>query len=110
MTKAKTPRMTTAHSVMRKRLRAELHAQLDALLNGLTVENDGTEMLTLDSMTMRALAGYGVNVRVHSLSPDQMRQVHEAAATVTEGPKVGLVREQDDTDPNEGAPRPEGLG
>lgn len=94
MPKKRKPTMTTAHQVMRKRLRHELHAQLDALLNGITVENDGSEMVTLDSMTMRALAGYGVNVRVHSLSPEQMRTVHEAAATVAEGPKVSMVREE----------------
>lgn len=86
-------RMTTAHQAMRKKLRGHLHDQLDALLNGTTKEDDGAEMLVLDSMTMRALAGYGFNVRVHSLHPDQTQR-QEAPETVTPGPAVGLVRDE----------------
>lgn len=101
--------MTTAHSVMRKKLRAELHAQLDVMLNGITQDTAGADVLVLDDMTVRALAGYGFNVRVHSLHPDQTTR-QEAAGTVEQGPKVGLVREDDEAGSNEGAPRPEGLG
>lgn len=86
------PKMTTLHQTMRKRLRKVLHADLDKLLNGLTTEESGAEMTVLDSMTIRALAGYGFNVRVHSLHPDQTTR-QEAPGTVEPGPQVGLVRD-----------------
>ena len=93
---AKAKKTSTLNAVARKRLRKFLHDQLDAMLNGETVENDGTKMSTLDSMTMRALEGFGFNVRVHSLPPGQLEgvgAVKEAPGTVEQGPQIGLVRE-----------------
>lgn len=90
MAKPKTP--TTLTAVARRRLRKLLHDDLDKLLNGMTTEDDGTVMTVLDSMTMRAISGYGFNVRVHSLHPDQTER-KEAPATVEPGPPIGLVRD-----------------
>lgn len=89
---AKPQKPSTLTAVARRRLRKLLHDDLDKLLNGMTTEDDGTEMTVLDSMTMRAVAGYGFNVRVHSLHPDQTTR-KEAPATVAPGPQVGLVRD-----------------
>jgi hypothetical protein len=92
VSKAKKP--NTLNAKARKRLRQMLHDDLDRMLNGETVENDGTKMTTLDSMTMRALEGFGFNVRVHSLSPEQIAAgVTEAPGTVEPGTPLGLVRE-----------------
>ena len=93
---AKPKTVSDRNAKARKRLRRHLHDQLDAMLNGETVENDGTKMSTLDSMTMRALEGFGFNVRVHSLPPGQLEgdgALKEAPGTVEQGPQIGLVRE-----------------
>lgn len=82
---------TTYTAKAKQRLRQVLHDDLDRLLNGDT-EEDGQRMSVLDSMVMRALAGYGFNVRVHSLHPDQTTRL-EAGATVNPRASVGLVRE-----------------
>jgi hypothetical protein len=89
MAKATKPRTYTATA--KQRLRRLLHSQLDALLNGDTVEG-GATISVLDSMVLRALQGFGFNVRVHSLHPDQTTKV-EAPGTVAPGPAVGLVRD-----------------
>jgi hypothetical protein len=81
----------TYAAVAKRRLRQMLHDQLDALLNGETLE-DGKTISVLDSMVVRAVNGYGFNVRVHSLHPDQTQRV-EAQGTVEPGAAVGLVRE-----------------
>ena len=81
---------TTYTAVAKRRLRQMLHADLDRMLNGETVE-DGVTMTTLDSMVGRALEGFGFNVRVHALHPSQTER-REAPATVEPGPQVGLVR------------------
>ncbi len=91
MAKAKKP--STFNAVARRRLWKMLHDDLDKLLNGSTTEEDGTVMTVLDSMTMRAVAGYGFNVRVHSLHPSQTTERKEAPATVEPGAPIGLVRE-----------------
>lgn len=80
----------------RNHVRKELHAQLDALLNGTTRSGDGT-MAVIDEMVEQALAGFGFNVRVHSLHPDATTTRMEAPATVEAGPEIGLVR----SDPSE---------
>ena len=82
---------TTYTAKAKQRLRQMLHDQLDAILNGDT-EEAGQVMPVIDSMVMRAVAGYGFNVRVHSLHPDQTTKL-EAGATVEPGPAVGLVRD-----------------
>lgn len=89
---AKPQKPSTLTAVARRRLRKLLHDDLDKLLNGMTKEDDGTELTVLDSMVMRAVAGYGFNVRVHSLHPSQTTRL-EAPATVEPGPQVGLVRD-----------------
>ena len=90
--KARQSKGSTLTAVARRRLRKLLHADLDKLLNGTTTEDDGTVMTVLDSMTLRAVAGYGFNVRVHSLHPDQTTRL-EAPGTVSPGPQVGLIRD-----------------
>lgn len=87
---------TKFNTVIRKRTRQHLHDQLDALLNGQTTEDDGEVMSVLDSMVKRALAGYGFNVRVHTLHPAQTETVKEAPGTVVAGPQVSLVRDHDE--------------
>lgn len=90
---------TTFNAKAKRRLRQMLHDDLDKMLNGETVENDGTKMTTLESMTMRALQGFGFNVRVHALPPESLTAgVKEAPATVEPGAQLGLVRE----DPKDG--------
>lgn len=101
MAKARKNKKTVSsrNAEARRRLRKLLHDDLDRGLNGMTIENDGTEMTTLDSMTMRALEGFGFSVRVHSLPPNQLAEgVKEAPGTVQPGPQIGLVRE----DPSDG--------
>lgn len=89
--KRRKPKPTTYTAKAKLRLRQMLHDDLDRLLNGDT-EEDGKQMSVLDSMVQRALAGFGFNVRVHSLHPDQTTKL-EAGATVKAGASLGLVRE-----------------
>lgn len=74
--------------IYRRKFRQMLHDQLDAMLNGMTTDvdpetgADGKPMTVFDSMLMRSAVGYGFNVRVHSLSPEETQQHREAPATV----------------------------
>ena len=84
-------KLATYRAHAKRRLRQMLHNDLDALLNGDT-EEDGVTMSVLDSMVNRALAGFGFNVRVHSIHPSQTTKV-EAPGTVEAGPALGVVRD-----------------
>lgn len=80
-------------AALRRSLRKTLHGQLDAILNGMTDE-DGVRMGVIDSMVLRALRGFGFNVRVHALHPNDpnLKAVSSAPGTVERGPALGLKR------------------
>ena len=81
-----------ATAKLRRNLRKLLHEQLDSVLNGDTLE-DGVTMSVMDSMVLRALQGFGFNVRVHALHPNDPAITAQAPETVAPGPAVGLVRD-----------------